>query len=180
MVTDSSTGKTALVRKGITVSRPSPDAKRTAFSPEEKEFYREIQFWADQPELRRYQGLTDEGRETFLEDFWRRRDLKEFIARVRHADRQYRLGRNPGRTTDRGRIYITYGPPSDIETFPMNDTWKPLESWLYFDQGYRFLFIDLTGSGNYRILYTNHPREQHQTMPDWIEYVDPTVLPGVR
>src|SRR5205809_4715519 len=72
-----------------------------------------------------YKALkTDEEREQFIEQFWLRRDpspdtvenefKEEHYARIAYANEHYASG-IPGWKSDRGRIYITYGPPDEIE-----------------------------------------------------------------
>src|SRR5689334_19072299 len=70
---------------------------------------------------------TDEEREQFIEAFWRRRDpdpdtevneyLEEHYERIAYANQHFSSG-IPGWKTDRGRIYIMYGPPNEKETHP--------------------------------------------------------------
>src|ERR1700749_4470639 len=70
---------------------------------------------------------TDEEREQFIEQFWRRRDpdpdtevneyLEEHYERVAYANQHFTSG-IPGWKTDRGRIYLMYGPPNEKETHP--------------------------------------------------------------
>ncbi|PYS99944.1 MAG: GWxTD domain-containing protein, partial [Acidobacteria bacterium] len=67
---------------------------------------------------------TDEEREQFIEAFWRRRDpdpdteaneyLEEHYERIAYANQHFASG-IPGWKTDRGRIYIMYGPPNEKE-----------------------------------------------------------------
>jgi GWxTD domain-containing protein len=68
---------------------------------------------------------TDEEREQFIEQFWLRRDpspdsqendfKEEHYRRIAYANERYASG-IPGWKTDRGRIYITFGPPDEIES----------------------------------------------------------------
>jgi GWxTD domain-containing protein len=70
---------------------------------------------------------TDEERELFVEQFWRRRDtdpmtgINEFqvehYRRIQYANERYNAG-IPGWKTDRGRVYIMYGEPHRIEAHP--------------------------------------------------------------
>jgi GWxTD domain-containing protein len=67
---------------------------------------------------------TDEEREQFIENFWLRRDptpdtvenefKEEHYRRIAYANEHYASG-IPGWKTDRGKIYIMYGPPDEIE-----------------------------------------------------------------
>ncbi len=173
-VTDSPTGEKASVDKKFSISAEKSRVVKSDFTPDEQAYYRDIEYWADQTELSEYAAVNETGKEQFLKRFWQQHDLKEFIERVKYADEQFRFGREQGRKTDRGRIYLKYGPPSDIDSYTMSEGYKPLESWLYYEKGYRFLFVDLSGSGNFRLIYTNHPKERSD--PNWQRYVDPTLL----
>jgi GWxTD domain-containing protein len=119
---------------------------------------------------------TDEEREQFIEQFWLRRDptpdteenefKEEHYRRIAYANDHYASG-IPGWKTDRGRIYIIYGPPDEIESHPSGGTYeRPMEegggetSTYPFEQWrYRYLegigtniiieFVDPTMSGEY-------------------------------
>ena len=76
---------------------------------------------------------TDEEREQFIEQFWLRRDptpdsienefKEEHYRRIAYANEHFASG-IPGWKTDRGRIYITYGPPDENETHPSGGTYE--------------------------------------------------------
>ena len=134
----------------------------------------------------RSSGLsTDEEREQFIEQFWLRRDptpdtveneyKEEHYRRIAYANDHYASG-IPGWKTDRGRIYIMYGPPDEIESHPSGGTYErpaeegggetstyPFEQWRY-----RYLegigtniiieFVDTTMSGEYHM--TMDPSEK--------------------
>jgi GWxTD domain-containing protein len=121
---------------------------------------------------------TDEEREQFIEAFWRRRDpdpdtevneyLEEHYERIAYANQHFASG-IPGWKTDRGRIYIMYGPPNEKETHPTggeydrpsyegggSTTTYPFEDWFYryipgVGSGIEIEFVDPTGTGEYRI-----------------------------
>jgi GWxTD domain-containing protein len=121
---------------------------------------------------------TDEEREQFIEQFWRRRDpdpdtevneyLEEHYERVAYANQHFASG-IPGWKTDRGRIYIMYGAPNEKETHPSGGSYErpsyegggstttyPFETWFYrylpgVGSGIEIEFVDPTGTGEYRI-----------------------------
>lgn len=77
-------------------------------------------------EIEAYGKLTDDGAaREFIDEFWRRRDpdprfaanpLREtFTQRAEEADRLFSEAGARGRGTDRGTIYVLYGPPSEEE-----------------------------------------------------------------
>jgi GWxTD domain-containing protein len=128
---------------------------------------------------------TNEEREQFIEQFWLRRssnpdlpdnDFKdEHYRRIAYANEHFASG-IPGWKTDRGRLYIMWGPPDEIDSHPMGGTWdRPMEMgggstttypwetwrWRYLEgigENVEIEFVDTTGSGEYHI--TMDPSEK--------------------
>ena len=128
---------------------------------------------------------TDEEREQFIEQFWLRRDptpdtvenefKEEHYRRIAYSNENFASG-IPGWKTDRGRIYITYGPPDEKETHPSGGTYErpidegggttstfPFEQWRYrYIEGVgtdiNIEFVDPSMSGEYRM--TMDPSEK--------------------
>ena len=88
-------------------------------------------------ERARFQQLTtDEERERFIEQFWQRRDPNPGTERNKAKEEHYRRiaysnqrfgGKLPGWQTPRGRFYIVFGPPDEIESHPR----EGYEMWRY-------------------------------------------------
>jgi GWxTD domain-containing protein len=121
---------------------------------------------------------TDDEREKFIEEFWRRRDpdpdtdenefKEEYYERIAYANEHFASG-IPGWRSDRGRIWIMYGKPDERETHPSGGSYErpsyegggststyPFETWFYrylpgVGSGIEIEFVDPTGSGEYRI-----------------------------
>jgi GWxTD domain-containing protein len=137
-------------------------------------------------ERRAFKALkTDEERDSFIEEFWRRRDpdpdtpeneyKDEFYERIEYANEHFASG-IPGWKTDRGRIYITFGKPDEIESHPAGGPYdRPsyegggeTETYPFEDWWYRYIegvgsdieieFVDPSGSGEYRI--AQNPEEK--------------------
>jgi len=82
---------------------------------------------------------TREEFEQFIEQFWLRRDptpgtvenefKEEHYRRIAYANDHFSMAGFAGWKTDRGRVYITYGPPDEKEIHP--DAIPPNEQWLY-------------------------------------------------
>ncbi|MEW6509397.1 MAG: GWxTD domain-containing protein [Bacteroidota bacterium] len=110
-------------------------------------------------------GDLDRRRRT-LEEFWRTRDMTpttafnevetEYYRRVDHAMRSFGTLRQPdGFRTDRGRIYVLYGPPTRTErTLDPGAGYQ--EVWTYERLNRTFTFVDQNRSGNY-VLVTTAP-----------------------
>src|SRR5271155_319533 len=96
---------------------------------------------------------TNEEREQFIEQFWQRRNpdpdsaentfKEEHYRRIAYANEHYASG-VPGWKTDRGKIYIMWGPPDEIESHPSGGSYDrpaqegggqtstyPFEDWRY-------------------------------------------------
>lgn len=122
-----------------------------------------------------FQSLrTDEEREHFIEQFWLRRDPTpgtpenefkgEHYRRIAYANNRWAWHAVPGWKTDRGRIYIMFGPPDEIESHPSGRpagggapaTNYPVEGWLYHhikDIGDNVLidFADAAKTGDFKM-----------------------------
>jgi GWxTD domain-containing protein len=128
---------------------------------------------------------TDEEREQFVEQFWLRRDptpdtveneyKEEHYRRIAYANEHFASG-IPGWKADRGRIYITFGPPDEIDSHPSGGTYErpaaegggetttfPFEDWRYryiegIGNDINIEFVDTTMTGEYRM--TMDPSEK--------------------
>ena len=65
------------------------------------------------------------------------------------------MGRD-GWKTDRGRVYVLYAEPDEVQRFPSSENAKPYEKWNYnqIESGVLFVFIDLTGYGDYTLVHS--------------------------
>ena len=128
---------------------------------------------------------TNEEREQFIEQFWLRRssnpdlpdnDFKEeHYRRIAYANEHYASG-IPGWKTDRGRMYIIWGPADEVDSHPSGGTYDrpmeegggttstyPWEKWRYrylqdIGENIELEFVDPTGSGEYHL--TMDPSEK--------------------
>src|SRR6202790_3605950 len=124
------------------------------------------------------QLATNEEREQFIEQFWLRRssnpdlpdnDFKEeHYRRIAYANEHYASG-IPGWKTDRGRMYIMWGPADEIDSHPSGGTYdRPMEEgggstttypwetwrWRYLEgigENIILEFVDPSGSGEYHL-----------------------------
>jgi len=101
-----------------------------------------------------------EERKKVWNKFWKRYDPDpvtpyneleiEFLERFQYVMKNF-SGPLKGYRTDRGRIYIKYGPPDYIEDHPYEWGTYPYQIWYYANLGKRFLFVDKTGFGDYEL-----------------------------
>jgi len=100
-----------------------------------------------------------EERLAYFKRFWKRMDpdpeteknelMDEYFQRVNIATESFSTMTTEGWRTDRGRIYIKFGPPDDIERYPFEMGTYPFEIWRYYSLRKVFVFVDRTGFGDY-------------------------------
>lgn len=147
---------------------------RYAFSIDTLGYVKEVRFLATPSELNQYNSLNEVGKNEFLRKFWQKNNLTEFTKRVKFADEKFEMGRVLGRDTDRGRIYIKYGPPDEVASHTMVEHTNPHEHWYYYSKGFHFIFIDIHGNNNFQLIYSNNEIEPKNQ--NWEKYVDPLEL----
>lgn len=76
--------------------------------------------------------------------------LFEYYRRVEYANAKFN-NYFEGWRSDMGMIYITLGPPNQVDRHPFDEDMKPYEVWIYYDIGKQFVFVDYTGFGDYRL-----------------------------
>lgn len=135
---------------------------------------------------------TDQERDRFIEQFWERRDSdpktainefkEEHFRRIQYANERFASG-IPGWKTDRGMIYIKFGPPAQIEARPSGGHYNrpfyegggststfPFETWRYrylegIGQDIEIEFVDTTLSGEYHIATNPWEKDALLTAP---------------
>jgi len=130
-------------------------------APTDADFLSKVRYLITRDERKAFLELPDSEKPKFIEDFWERRNpvpgaaenvLKtEYFNRIERANKLFVGEGTPGWLTDRGRIFIIYGPPTDRMTQPMaQDAYTRCgEVWSYGN--YPVVFSDPTCTGNYRL-----------------------------
>lgn len=166
--------------------RKDRDLYRELGSMYKKWLDEEVQYIISDEERTAFLRLsTNEEREQFIESFWNVRDptpdtienevREEHYRRIAYANERFASG-VAGWRTDRGRIYIIWGPPDEVESYPSGGGYQrpweegggstsvfPFEKWRY-----RYLeglgnevileFVDRSGANEYRL--TMDPSEK--------------------
>ena len=173
-------------------------AKAKANKKRERDLYKELQpvykEWLNGPvsyiitpeERSAFLHLqTNQERENFIEAFWERRNpdpgspentyKEEYYRRIAYANEHYSSG-IPGWKTDRGRIYLMWGKPDEVDSHPAGGPYErpteegggetstyPFEDWRYrylegIGENVEIEFVDPTGSGEYHL--TMDPSEK--------------------
>ncbi len=173
-----------LAQKKNSEKAQDPSEKARNVKPELNKAYKDwlekdVAYIITDEERKAFKKLqTDDERERFIEEFWRRRDpdpdtneneyREEYYERIAYANEHFASG-IPGWKTDRGRIWIMYGKPDETESHPAGGAYNresyegggststyPFERWFYrylagVGSGIEIEFVDPTGSGEYRI-----------------------------
>jgi GWxTD domain-containing protein len=136
---------------------------------------------------------NDEERDNFIEAFWQRRDptpdteeneyKEEHYRRIAYANEHFAAG-IPGWKTDRGRIYIMYGPADEIDSHPSGGSYeRPIEegggetsTFPFEDWRYRYLegigqeviieFVDTCMCGDYHMTIDRSEKDALKYTPN--------------
>jgi len=104
-----------------------------------------------------YERLDQEGKARYYDNYWNARpgELANFLGRYSIAMARYgSLGRE-GWQSDRGRVYLIYGEPDEVESNPFSTTQAPYTVWYYYgNEQEMFVFADLMGNGDYLQIYS--------------------------
>ncbi len=176
------------------------DDRQSKAAAEDKALAERYKNWADEvkyilteEEKDTFKKLTtDEERDKFIDNFWKRRDpdtrtveneyREEFYRRIQYANDHFSTA-IPGWKTDRGRTYIVFGPPDDIENHPAGGTIRrevyqgggltqsyPYQVWHYMripwiDGPVEIEFVDKSYSGNYTMVMDPAEKDALQHTP---------------
>ncbi len=136
---------------------------------------------------------NDEERDNFIEAFWQRRDptpdteeneyKEEHYRRIAYSNEHFAAG-IPGWKSDRGRMYIMYGPPDEIDSHPSGGSYeRPMEegggetsTYPFEDWRYRYLegigqeviieFVDTCMCGDYHMTLDRSEKDALKYTPN--------------
>lgn len=137
-----------------------------SLNPEEKEFLSQVRFIITKEEKNIYLRLPESDRKAFVEEFWAKRDPNplteenefkiEYYSRIESAKRMFRGEGIPGWLTDRGRVYIIFGPPFSRKYYPSQSEAgirRAREIWYYGT--FPVIFEETHSNGVFRLLTTD-------------------------
>jgi len=126
------------------------------------EFLGKVRYIITAEERKIFLETPDSDKAKFIDEFWKRRDpdvgteenefKTEYEERVRRANELFPSEGIPGWLTDRGRIYVLFGPPTDRLTNPVGqDAYgRCSESWYYGN--FPVIFVDDSCTGRFKLL----------------------------
>ena len=128
------------------------------------ELLNQLELIGNPSEIESLENADSMHRDSLWEDFWQKRDptpntelneaQEEFFNRIRYVNENFGTPSRPGWQTDRGRTYITYGKPDEIERHPFEMDKRPYEVWYYYSLNLTFIFVDAYGDGDYQLKET--------------------------
>ncbi|MFQ5585109.1 MAG: GWxTD domain-containing protein, partial [Calditrichia bacterium] len=121
----------------------------------------QLEYIANPDSVKYYLGRPFEEKKAFFKRFWASMDpnpdtpknelMDEFYRRLNYTNQAFSTLAQEGWKTDRGRIFIKFGQPEEIERHPFEIDSEPYEIWYYYSLRKEFLFIDRTGFGDYEL-----------------------------
>lgn len=136
---------------------------------------------SDQTELRIEEALESDKQllpmQKFIYNFWSKRnstdpqgEWQKYMVEVQKVNNSFSSVSFKGYRTDRGRVYLQYGPPDAMtQEYHDPDSW-PYEIWQYYHLGHfndrKFVFYNTElGTNNFRLLHSNMNGELSE--PSW-------------
>jgi len=124
----------------------------------------QLRYVASPTEWHRMMAASEEEKRALFEDFWKQRDptpdtpenelMEEYYTRVAYANQRFSAGR-AGWRTDRGAVYIIYGPPDTVRRRTLWDQIgqeRSYEIWQYKEAARRFVFLYDPLLGDFRLV----------------------------
>jgi GWxTD domain-containing protein len=136
-----------------------------------------LSYIASNMEKTQYKKSDLVGKRTIINNFWKNKDPNpetqineayiDFTRRYQRAETAFNQGFRKGWRSDRGRVLIKYGEPSEIERFPSSISNRPYEIWHYneIEGGVIFVFLDKSGFGDLELVHSTARNELQN--PDW-------------
>ena len=180
------------------VSEKTKKEQQKAFHQEISKVYKkwldeDVRYIITDEERSAFKQLSnDEERDNFIENFWARRDptpdtvenefKEEHYRRIAYANEHFAAG-IPGWRTDRGRIYIVYGPADEIDSHPSGGSYNrpqeegggetstyPFEDWRYrylegIGQEIIIEFVDTCMCGDYHMTIDRSEKDALKNVP---------------
>ncbi len=94
-------------------------------------------------------------------DFWKSKDptpstadnelMDEYYGRIEYSTKNF-SNYMEGWKTDMGMVFVILGPPNNVDRYPFNYDTPAHEVWEYYNLNRKFVFVDYSGFGDYRLL----------------------------
>jgi GWxTD domain-containing protein len=134
-------------------------------NPVYAEFLSKVRYIITKEERKIFLELPDQEKKKFIEEFWQRRDpdpfteenefKTEYFNRMERADELFRGEGVEGWQTDRGRIYILFGPPTERIIHPLGGDPSDRRQEIWYYRTFPVIFEDNLGNGSYKLAAIN-------------------------
>jgi GWxTD domain-containing protein len=131
-----------------------------AFTSDIDQAILQLKYIANSGEIRKMKKAKEDEKENLFMQFWQERDptpgtkrnelMDEYYRRIYYSNSAF-TSLIKGWQSDRGMIYVIFGPPDEVERHPFDPDMKPYEVWAYYEFGRAFVFIDYSGFGDYQL-----------------------------
>lgn len=171
---------------------------KVELNPAEEDFLSQVRYIISGKEKKIFLELPPAERDNFIKEFWEKRDpdptteeneFKEgYFDRIEEADRLFSQEGRPGWLTDRGRIYVLFGPPTQIKrsTGGYMDSNRTIhrDEIVWYYQNFPVYFVDRKGNGEFELTYLSlehldmiasaigrlEEREKKRVFPDGVRF----------
>jgi GWxTD domain-containing protein len=152
-----------------------------SLSEEDIELFDELfSYIADDIEYNQYKKLNDSEKGNFILNYWKSKDpnpstpeneyLLKVIEKFNYTNKNFSWSDQPGWRSDRGRVLIKYGMPTNIESHQSEPNTVPYEIWTYqLEKNYSFVFADRRTTGKYTLIHSDMIGEVSD--PSWINLI---------
>ncbi len=142
--------------------------------------FKQMVYLIDKPQKQFYKKLTiAKAKADYIKEIWVTAAAKQniigsvyryiYLKRINEANVKFKSVFKDGWKSDRGRVYILFGPPYEVERFPNSVQTIPYEIWTYSSiqgqGGVIFVFSDRTGFKKYEQIHSSLIGELQE--PDW-------------
>jgi len=131
-------------------------------APGDADFYDKVRYIITREERKIFLELPDSGKAGFIDEFWKRRDpdpqteenefRDEYFRRIDEATRLFHGEGRPGWLTDRGRILVLFGSPTDRISEPGGSMSGNICREIWYYGGFPVLFTDEACTGHFRLV----------------------------
>ncbi len=126
----------------------------------------ELRYIATEEEMKQLRKASSSERQRLWQEFWKEKDptptteenelMEDYFKRIEYCKEQFSKG-DRGYKSDRAQIFMKYGTPDQIESANYQQSTRPYEIWYYYNLNRRFVFVDVSGFGEYVLTSTPEP-----------------------
>ena len=142
--------------------------------------FNKMVYLIDKPEKEFYKSLTaTKAKADYIKEIWAKAGARKgtagalyryiYLQRVTEANEKFKSVFADGWKSDRGRVYILYGSPYEVQRYPSTPQTIPYEIWNFSNiagqGGVIFIFSDRTGFKKYEQIHSTLIGELQE--PDW-------------